>query len=150
MTKVSADADTAAAGAKSAEDELERLSRALPLWLAETFYFSALYAPVAAVAFSPGPLVVESYDARIPWDGPSAEVAANVALAVATGIAGLSVEDSTHDPAQPLYELDVAVERLVDHEPESTSRVEPLDDAVERHRFGKHDFRNGNLRLRMG
>ena len=32
------------------EDELGRLSRALPLWLAETFYFSPLYAPHAAVA----------------------------------------------------------------------------------------------------
>jgi hypothetical protein len=31
------------------EDELARLSRALPLWLAETFYFSSAYAPVAAV-----------------------------------------------------------------------------------------------------
>lgn len=32
------------------EDELGRLSRALPLWFAETFYYSPLYAPVAAVA----------------------------------------------------------------------------------------------------
>jgi len=31
------------------EDELGRLSRALPLWLAETFYFSTAYAPLAAV-----------------------------------------------------------------------------------------------------
>jgi hypothetical protein len=31
------------------EDELGRLSRALPLWLAETFYFSPHYAPIAAV-----------------------------------------------------------------------------------------------------
>lgn len=31
------------------EDELGRLSRALPVWLAETFYFSTAYAPVAAV-----------------------------------------------------------------------------------------------------
>ncbi|HZP60314.1 MAG TPA: hypothetical protein VFB27_08305 [Opitutaceae bacterium] len=31
------------------EDELGRLSRALPLWLAETFYFSPLYASHAAV-----------------------------------------------------------------------------------------------------
>jgi hypothetical protein len=29
------------------EDELGRLSRALPLWLAETFYFSPHYAPIA-------------------------------------------------------------------------------------------------------
>ncbi len=31
------------------EDELGRLSRALPVWLAETFYFSSAYAPIAAV-----------------------------------------------------------------------------------------------------
>ena len=31
------------------EDEIGRLSRALPLWLAETFYFSTAYAPVAVV-----------------------------------------------------------------------------------------------------
>lgn len=31
------------------DDELGRLARALPLWFAETFYFSALYSPVAAV-----------------------------------------------------------------------------------------------------
>lgn len=39
----------AAAGAKQAEDELGRLSRAIPLWFAETFYFSPSYAPVAAI-----------------------------------------------------------------------------------------------------
>ena len=31
------------------EDELGRLSRALPLWFAETFYFSPHYSPIAAV-----------------------------------------------------------------------------------------------------
>jgi hypothetical protein len=31
------------------EDELGRLSRALPMWFAETFYFTANYGPVAAV-----------------------------------------------------------------------------------------------------
>lgn len=35
--------------AKKPEDELGRLTRALPLWLAETFYFSPHYAPIAAV-----------------------------------------------------------------------------------------------------
>ena len=33
-------------------------------------------------------------------------------LAVATGIAGLSIEDSTGDEAHPLYEFDLAVERI--------------------------------------
>jgi 2-methylisocitrate lyase-like PEP mutase family enzyme len=39
-------------------------------------------------------------------------VAENVALCVATGIAGLSIEDSTGDPAAPLYERDLAIERI--------------------------------------
>jgi 2-methylisocitrate lyase-like PEP mutase family enzyme len=39
-------------------------------------------------------------------------VAESVRLAVATGIAGLSIEDSTGDAANPLFPLDVAVARL--------------------------------------
>ncbi len=39
-------------------------------------------------------------------------VEANIALAVDTGIAGLSVEDSTRDPQAPLYEFGLAVERI--------------------------------------
>src|SRR5580658_9051303 len=42
----------------------------------------------------------------------AAGVADSVRLAVATGVAGLSIEDSTGDPAKPLYEIDIAVERL--------------------------------------
>jgi hypothetical protein len=37
------------AAMKLPEDELARLSRALPLWFAETFYFSPLYSSVAAL-----------------------------------------------------------------------------------------------------
>jgi 2-methylisocitrate lyase-like PEP mutase family enzyme len=40
------------------------------------------------------------------------EVAANVKLAAATGIAGLSIEDSTGDADEPLYAFDLAVERV--------------------------------------
>jgi len=40
------------------------------------------------------------------------EVAANVARACETGIAGLSVEDSTHQPEAPLFEFDLAVKRM--------------------------------------
>ena len=40
------------------------------------------------------------------------QVARNVKLAAATGIAGLSIEDSTRDAAEPLYEFDLAVERI--------------------------------------
>jgi len=39
-------------------------------------------------------------------------VAANVKLAAATGIAGLSIEDSTGDAAHPLHDFDLAVERI--------------------------------------
>lgn len=39
-------------------------------------------------------------------------VAANVKRAVATGIAGVSIEDSTGDPASPLFERSLAVERI--------------------------------------
>jgi 2-methylisocitrate lyase-like PEP mutase family enzyme len=42
----------------------------------------------------------------------AAEVAESVKLAVATGVAGLSIEDSTGDPAAPLFPLEVAVQRL--------------------------------------
>ena len=39
-------------------------------------------------------------------------VAVNVKLAAATGISGLSIEDSTGDVAEPLYPADLAVERI--------------------------------------
>jgi 2-methylisocitrate lyase-like PEP mutase family enzyme len=39
-------------------------------------------------------------------------VAASVRLAIETGIAGLSIEDSTGDRNHPLYELPLAVERI--------------------------------------
>jgi 2-methylisocitrate lyase-like PEP mutase family enzyme len=39
-------------------------------------------------------------------------VAGNVARAVKTGVAGLSIEDSTGDKANPLYERALAVERI--------------------------------------
>jgi 2-methylisocitrate lyase-like PEP mutase family enzyme len=41
-----------------------------------------------------------------------AGVGANVAVAARTGIAGLSIEDSTRDPAEPLFEFTLAVERV--------------------------------------
>jgi 2-methylisocitrate lyase-like PEP mutase family enzyme len=40
------------------------------------------------------------------------DVAANVTAAVRTGIAGLSVEDSTGDPASPLFPFELAVDRI--------------------------------------
>lgn len=42
----------------------------------------------------------------------AAGVAESVRLAVETGVAGLSIEDSSGDSSRPLYEADTAVERL--------------------------------------
>ena len=42
----------------------------------------------------------------------AAGVAESVRLAVESGVAGLSIEDSTGDAARPLFDLDTAVERL--------------------------------------
>jgi 2-methylisocitrate lyase-like PEP mutase family enzyme len=42
----------------------------------------------------------------------AAGVAESVRLAVETGIAGLSIEDSTGDPAKPLYDQATALERI--------------------------------------
>jgi 2-methylisocitrate lyase-like PEP mutase family enzyme len=44
-------------------------------------------------------------------DGPE-EVAANVKLCIATGVAGLSIEDNTGRTDKPLYDLDLAIERV--------------------------------------
>ena len=62
--------------------------------------------------------VVESVDIPVSADfegafaSAPARVASNVNQAVATGIAGLSIEDSTGDPASPLLDFDLAVERI--------------------------------------
>jgi 2-methylisocitrate lyase-like PEP mutase family enzyme len=40
------------------------------------------------------------------------EVAANVGRCIGTGVAGLSIEDASSQPGQPLYHLEAAVERL--------------------------------------
>ena len=40
------------------------------------------------------------------------DVARNVAAAATTGIAGLSIEDSTHDDANPLFDFELAVARI--------------------------------------
>lgn len=39
-------------------------------------------------------------------------VAVNVKRAVATGIAGLSIEDASGDPHEPLFDFDIAVDRI--------------------------------------
>ncbi len=42
----------------------------------------------------------------------AAGVAESVRLAVETGVAGLSIEDSTGDAARPLFDIDIGVERM--------------------------------------
>ncbi len=42
-----------------------------------------------------------------------AGVADNVTRCIATGVAGLSIEDMSRDPANPLYDEELAVERIV-------------------------------------
>jgi methylisocitrate lyase len=39
-------------------------------------------------------------------------VALNVSAATETGVSGLSIEDSTGDPAHPLFDFELAVERI--------------------------------------
>ena len=46
------------------------------------------------------------------WASDAAGVARSVQQALATGIAGLSIEDTTGDAAQPLFALDTALSRL--------------------------------------
>jgi 2-methylisocitrate lyase-like PEP mutase family enzyme len=51
-------------------------------------------------------------DFQAGYGATPAEVAASVALGAATGVAGLSIEDASGDPAAPLLPLDGAVARL--------------------------------------
>jgi 2-methylisocitrate lyase-like PEP mutase family enzyme len=68
--------------------------------------FQALATTSAGFAWSRG-----RPDNGVTLDDP-AGVAANVRRAVATGIAGLSIEDSTGDDTAPLFEFDLAVARV--------------------------------------
>ncbi len=49
------------AAMRQPEDELGRLSRGIPLWLAEAFYFSPHYAPIAAIGLLDDPAHGKSY-----------------------------------------------------------------------------------------
>src|SRR5207248_3700533 len=44
-------------------------------------------------------------------DNPE-ELAVNVKLCIGTGVTGLSIEDNSQDPAVPLYQKNLAVERI--------------------------------------
>jgi 2-methylisocitrate lyase-like PEP mutase family enzyme len=51
-------------------------------------------------------------DFQAGYGATPAEVEASVRLAVSTGVAGLSIEDATGDPASPLFPLDAAAARV--------------------------------------
>lgn len=78
------------------QDNHVTLSEAL-----EHFRALAASVPVPVSADFEGAFAVEPDD-----------VAANVASACRTGLAGLSVEDSTHDPAHPLFDFEHALDRV--------------------------------------
>lgn len=63
-----------------------------------------------AVAGSVGLPVSADFEGGFATD--PAGVGANVAAATGTGIAGLSIEDSTGDPSNPLFDFSLAVERI--------------------------------------
>lgn len=65
------------------EDELGRLSRAIPLWLADTFYFSPSYAPVAAVG------LMETPEGKLPMLFPSDWTTENLQQVVESTQGGL-------------------------------------------------------------
>jgi hypothetical protein len=66
------------------EDEIGRLSRALPLWFAETFYFSPLYSSVAALG-----CMHEANGARLPAIFTTDWTVENLQKLVDTSAAGL-------------------------------------------------------------
>jgi hypothetical protein len=72
------------AAMKKPEDELGRLSRAIPLWLAETFYFSPLYSPIAAVG-----LMDHTAEGKLPMLFPTEWTAENLRQMVETTQGGL-------------------------------------------------------------
>jgi 2-methylisocitrate lyase-like PEP mutase family enzyme len=65
------------------------------------------FAEIAAATNVPVNADFQNGGARQPDD-----VAENVKLCIATGVAGLSIEDSTGDSAQPLYDFALAVDRI--------------------------------------
>jgi len=70
-------------------------------------------------------------------------VASNVAACVATGVAGLSIEDSTGRSDSPLHPLPVAVERLraeYDDRVEIAAHVNPIGYSELRHILEKNGF----------
>lgn len=76
-------------------------------------------------------------------------VEANVAAASATGIAGLSIEDCSGDPARPLFDFALAVERVRAARRALDARASPvvLTARSEGFRFGRPDLQETIRRL---
>ena len=75
-------------------------------------------------------------------------VAQNVRLCVETGVAGLSIEDSTGDPDRPLYEFPLAVERMKAARAaiDASGTGALLTGRAECHLVGHHDPLNESIR----
>lgn len=71
---------------------------------------SAVLAHIAEIVGSVDLPINADFEAGLATD--PAGVAENVRLCIETGVSGLSIEDSTGNPGQPLYELPMAMARL--------------------------------------
>ena len=70
----------------------------------------AMLAHIAEIVAAAGLPVNADFESGYAHDPEG--VATNVRLCVQTGVAGLSIEDATGDPAKPLYDLPHAVDRI--------------------------------------
>jgi len=67
---------------------------------------------IVAAVDGPGDALPINADFESGYAHSPIDVAENVRLCTATGVAGLSIEDATGDPRKPLYDLSLAVERI--------------------------------------
>lgn len=80
--------------------------------------------------------------------GPHPETCAEtIRRAIACGLVGGSIEDASGNPAQPIYELGHAVERI--HAAAEATKGQPfvLTARAENHLWGRHDLRDTITRL---
>jgi len=76
----------AGAAAKDPTHELARLSRAIPLWLAEVLYFSPAYAPLAVVGLQEQPTAEENHLAIFPFEWSQDQIRQLVASSGGEGL----------------------------------------------------------------
>ena len=79
----------------------------------------------------------------------AADLGANVARAIETGVAGLSIEDSTGDPSKPLFDFVLSVERIraARHAIDATGTGVVLTARSEGFRVGRPDLAETIRRL---